>query len=156
MRKPLTERFWEKVDIRGDDACWPWLASKAGNGYGYFRGGSEHDYQGLYAHRVVWELTYGGIPDCMHVCHHCDNPPCCNPKHLFLGTHAENQADMAKKGRSILGEKHHNARLSAKQVLEIRARWSTNHVTQRELATIFNVSRPTIAKIVNRYRWQHI
>lgn len=75
--------------------CREWPGRKGRNGYGLLtlRGGT------LYAHRVVWELVNGPIPEGMEVCHTCDNPPCCNPAHLFLGTHQDNMLDMAQKGR---------------------------------------------------------
>lgn len=97
------ERFWKKVDKSGGpDACWLWTASKSTDGYGRFRAIKK-----LAAHRVAWTLTYGQIPyDGSHlstcVCHDCpggDNPACCNPSHLFLGSHSDNMVDKERKGR---------------------------------------------------------
>lgn len=90
---PLDVRFWAKV-AKGD-GCWEWTASRNSLGYGNIR----VERKRFVAHRVAWALTYGPIPDGLFVCHHCDNPPCCRPDHLFLGTHADNMADMVAKGR---------------------------------------------------------
>lgn len=96
MAKPSDEeRFWSRVDRRGPDECWPWTGSRNPAGYGAFsRGGKRSN-----THRVAWEMTHGPIPGRLHVLHACDNPPCCNPAHLSLGTHEDNMADMVAKGR---------------------------------------------------------
>lgn len=89
-------RFWAKVD-RTDD-CWTWTAATTGSGYGRF--GHQNARGGwVAAHRFAYELANGPIPDGMFVCHKCDNPPCVNPSHLFLGTHQDNMRDMDAKGR---------------------------------------------------------
>jgi hypothetical protein len=90
------EQFWERVDVRGGNECWEWKRGKKGGGYGNARW-KGHD---AYAHRVVWELTNGLIPDGLLVLHACDNPPCCNPSHLFLGTAKDNILDAMRKGRA--------------------------------------------------------
>jgi len=96
--RPVAERFWEKVDIRDPDECWPW--TKSCNPWGYGKFARVHG-DIVPAHRMAWELTHGPIPDGLFVLHHCDNPPCCNPyKCLFLGTHQDNMRDMASKGRA--------------------------------------------------------
>jgi len=93
----LEQRFWRKVDRRGPDECWPWTGGKTPCGYGLIRSsGHGHLRQ---THRVSWILANGSIPRGMCVLHSCDNPPCCNPAHLWLGTHAENMADRDAKGR---------------------------------------------------------
>lgn len=87
------DRFWSHVDKSGD--CWIWTAAKKRRDYGGF---VLHG-KGRYAHRVSWQITYGDIPDGMNVLHHCDNPSCVNPNHLFLGNQSDNARDMVSKGR---------------------------------------------------------
>lgn len=91
--RPVEVRFWEKVDKSGGpDACWPWLGAQTPKGYGMF------DHRG--AHRTAWKIANGPIPDGKLVRHLvCDNPPCCNPRHLALGTDADNAADKVAHGR---------------------------------------------------------
>jgi len=98
VRRPLAERFWEKVDRRTSDECWPWLGSKSSyeRPYGqiWVAGATRR------AHAVAWELHHGHpIPEGFEACHSCDSPSCANPAHIFLGTHRENMLDAARKKR---------------------------------------------------------
>jgi hypothetical protein len=93
----LEEEFWEWVDIRGDDDCWEWKRSRFPDGYGQVN----H----TVAHRIAWEMTNGPIPEGLWVLHKCDNPPCCNPNHLFLGTVKDNVHDAMRKGRMLNEER---------------------------------------------------
>lgn len=109
-------RFWEKVDRRGPTECWEWKGYRDKRNYGRFA-----TYPGnvtKQAHRVSWELVHGAFPASdveLCVCHHCDNPPCVNPAHLFLGTDAENHADMIRKGRHVHGPKLKEAMRRARE-----------------------------------------
>lgn len=144
--------FWAKVAVNPDDeSCWLWKNSKDRNGYGHFKLGGRTQY----SHRVAWQLANGNIPEGLDVCHSCDTPSCCNPKHLFLGTHQDNMDDMANKGRQrgLRGERNSQHKLTLEQVKQIRERYSAGGVLQRELAAEFGVSQPMIGYIVRREFW---
>lgn len=96
---PLPVRFWAKVEKRGNDECWPWLGSTRSSNprraYGIIWAGGRN----RPAHQVAWELHHGReFPEGMHGCHHCDNPPCVNPTHIFVGTRSDNMRDARSKG----------------------------------------------------------
>lgn len=98
---PVTpDTFWSKVDVRGPDDCWEWQGSRStsepGRDYGRAWAGKGRT---QLAHRLSWEMANGDIPPGMQICHHCDNPPCVNPAHLFLGTNRDNVLDGLAKGR---------------------------------------------------------
>jgi hypothetical protein len=145
------EWFWHKVKLAPGDACWVWTGAKASlRGYGQ----SIKDGKACVASRVAYESAYGPIPVGMCVCHRCDNPPCCRPDHLFLGTREENIQDMIGKRRHAFGEKHPQARLSAAQVAEIKKRM---HSTSRTvLAKEFGVSNSAIDLIKMGRHWKHV
>lgn len=141
----IEKRFWSKVDKSGD--CWEWQAATA-NGYGRFNVNGFS----MLAHRYVLILEGIDIPSGMHVGHHCDNPKCVNRDHLFLGTDADNLADMAAKGRSTFGERNPQATLTEDEVLKIR---ESNEST-RVIAERFGICRSTVSKIRKRKRWRHL
>lgn len=148
-------RFWSHVDSSGGlFACWEWKASRNKLGYGC----SEINYRRYLAHRLAWELTQGSISDGLCVCHHCDNPPCCNPSHLFLGTSAENMRDMIAKGRNrqigASGERNRRHKLTFAQVNEIRRLYAQGDVTQTELSKQFGTSVQNVNRIVRHERWK--
>jgi len=144
------KRFWSKVATGEAGECWEWLAAKDKQGYGHFsicRG------QLRKAHRVAWVLTYGPIPEGLLVCHHWDNPSCCNPYHLFLGTSADNVQDAVRKGRVPLGSELWNSKLTKEDVLDIRKWFAEGDWTQQELADAFDVTQQTISGIILRKHW---
>jgi hypothetical protein len=98
MRRSVAERFFAKVVQSAGDECWHWTAFCDRRGYGQF---STRDMPSARAHRVSWVIHHGQIPDGMCVLHRCDNPPCVNPAHLFLGTLRDNVHDMMTKGRHV-------------------------------------------------------
>ena len=147
----IADNFWDHVDIKAPGECWPWQRACRGGGYGE----CWRDYKHIAAHRLAYELTTGPIPDGLCCLHHCDNPPCCNPKHLWLGTMRDNAQDRARKNRSrqVHGSRNHMALLTWEEVRAIRARYTTGNVTQQELAKEYGVSRPSISNVVNRRTW---
>ena len=144
-------RFWSFVVKAGPDACWAWSGAKDSKGYGRFHS-SESRHCARLAHRVAYGLAFGVLPPA--VCHACDNPSCCNPNHLFGGTRADNNKDMARKGRNrvpkplLRGERHHQAKLTDEQAAEIRRVYAAGSVTQRQLADVYGVSQRSICKVV--------
>lgn len=146
----LQERFDGYVDKSGD--CWLWTNYRDKNGYGRLNINNRP----ILAHRISWELHCGEITPEEHVLHRCDNPPCVNPAHLFLGDQVANNADMMAKGRFnpgvSKGSAHGCAKLNEEQVLKIRA--SSTH--SQELADHYGVSRTTINDIRARRIWRHI
>lgn len=101
------------------------------------------------------EVPHGPIPNNLCCLHRCDNRPCVNPSHIFLGTKGDNARDMVSKGRSLLGERNHKARLTAKDVKRIRELHAQG-VSETALAKIFHVSQAHISTIVLRKQWCHI
>lgn len=149
------ERFLSKI-VFDRSGCHLWIGATTSMGYGnFFLYGSN-----WLAHRASWELFIGNIPDDKLVLHKCDTPLCVNPDHLFLGTHKDNTQDMMSKGRDSfsIGIKSENSRtaiLDWERVLLIRSEYSTESITQVELAKKYNVSIATINNIVLHKTWKH-
>ena len=151
LRKQLERaRFWAKVNIGAPNECWLWTASRNGRaGYGNAVVGRRC----VGAHRVAWSLTNGPIPDGLVVMHSCDNPPCCNPAHLSVGTNGDNIRDAAAKGR--LSKPSPNLRkLSTDAVIAIQTR-VRNGERQKDLAAEYGVSVCWVWRLVNGKRRQH-
>ena len=154
MRKTAEQRFWAKVDRRGEDECWEWTASTTKNGYGNFVVRKKM----VYAHRFSYSLVVGPIQDGCVIRHSCDNKKCVNPKHLLPGTQQDNMDDKINRGRGrwIRGESHGNAKLTETDVLEIRAMYAKGGVTHKELSGKYGVCTATITQAIRRINWKHI
>lgn len=150
-------KFWALVDRRGPDDCWPWRGARVGRDRSYGGFVVDQRRRTVVAHRISFEMTNGPIPDGMFVCHRCDNPPCVNPAHLFLGTHADNMRDMAQKGRAAdtAGERHPQARLTAEQVHVIRKMLADGR-THRSVAAEFDVCPATVSHISSGRNWSSL
>jgi len=140
------DSFWNIID-RGP-SCWEWPFGKDRDGYGKMRVNGENKR----VHRIAYELAIGPIPKNMMVCHHCDNPSCVRPDHLFLGTPKDNAHDMALKGRAIQGEQHHSARISREDVIKIRL----DTRPARTIGSDYGISKTAVERIRKRVTWKHV
>lgn len=167
--EPLNRRFWSRVRIT--PGCWDWLGPVTADGYGRLFGVDKE----ARAHRLSFEMHVGPIPEGLFVLHKCDNPPCCNPDHLFLGTTLDNARDCIAKGRSNVaarsgtnhwmrnrpdliarGSRMGRSHLTEAMVAEIRARFVAGGVTQRDLARQFQVGHKNLNLIVKGKTWKHV
>lgn len=141
-----------KVD-KDASGCWLWKGGRDRGGYG-----STHDPRRTrwLAHRWFWTYANGPIPPGLCVCHRCDNPPCVNPDHLFLGSHADNIADRDAKGRQACGERNAASKLGEDDVAAIRARYATGDVSQYQLADEYGIHQTMVSLIVRRQNWQTV
>ena len=162
----LAIRFWHHVDKDGPTPlhkpelgpCWVWTASRLRYGYGRVNAGNQRI---ELAHRVSFFLEHGRWPvPC--ALHHCDNPPCVRPSHLFEGTLTDNTRDMIAKGRyaktrpTATGSKNHLSKLEEVDVASIRSRYAFGGISQRKLASEYGVSQRLILSILQRTSWKHI
>jgi hypothetical protein len=153
MDQPDIERFWRYVEKT--DGCWNWIGKRnRPDGYGTLKIAG----QWKRSHRVAWEIAHGAFPPDLLVCHHCDNPGCCNPAHLFLGTHAANCADKMAKGRHRSGVnstgKGGRRKLTAEQVIDARRRHPAE--SYAKLAAEFGVSFECMKDAVRGFTWASV
>lgn len=143
-------KSFESRLARTETGCLEWQGSRDRRGYGTLRSGGR-DYK---AHRVAYERAYGPITDGRFVCHTCDNPPCCEPAHLFLGTPKENSQDCVRKKRQSYGSRQYASKVNDHIVRQIRRLSGT--MTQQAIAGMFGIDQTTVSKIVCRISWAHV
>jgi hypothetical protein len=144
------DAFWKEVASKEIESCWNWTGYILKSGYGQIK----IDYINYRSHRIAYYLTYDIDPVNRFVCHSCDNPRCCNPNHLFLGTPLDNSTDMVLKERVAhqKGEKHGQAKLTEAQVYFILK----SSETPTKLAPRFGISPSLVSKIRHRKVWKHV
>jgi len=151
-RANSADNFWHRVNKGAPDECWEWRGKRDKNGYGQvgWKGRSTR------AHRVALSLVDGGWDNPLGVLHECDNPPCCNPSHLWRGSNNDNMRDKMEKNRQsrkgARGERSGSAKLTSEQVREIRS----SPLSGAALARQYGVARNYIFAIKNRLTWRHI
>lgn len=158
MSKPRTP-FWDFVDrSQGQDACWPWLGWRNALGYGILQHGPRGQSKKFRATHIALDYATGAWPiqrpgDMVR--HRCDNPCCCNPAHLLVGSNADNVADMVARGRQARGAGAHSAKLSDADIRDIRRAHLAGE-TLRSLAARYGVAHTNIWAIVKRVSWKHL
>lgn len=156
VARPINDRIMECLDVRSDYECWEWVCGRHQQGYGII----QIDDKKKKAHRVVYEMIVGPIPPGMKLLHKCDNPPCCNPNHLFLGTQADNIRDCESKGRSIHkainGSRNGMAKLNEEDIVTIRRLYADGAFSQYHIASNFGVSQTIIHRVVTNKAWRHV
>lgn len=165
-RTPIADRFWGKVQKRGGDQCWEWTAGRTSAGYGAFWTGRRD----ILAHRMSYILAVAPVPLAMYVCHHCDNPLCVRPSHLFIGTAKDNMQDAVSKGRIATGDRNGSrihpdrrakgerqgaSKLTEQLVCDMRVAYRAGK-NQYELARDFGVHRSTAMRAVMGETWSHV
>lgn len=144
--------FWPMVDLGTSTICWRWKGTLSKFGHGRFRFAGKS----YYAHRVAWTLINGQNPAGKMVCHTCDNPLCCNPSHLFVGSSTDNNRDRASKNRGgagrSYGEDHGCSKLTTAQAMEIKAATGRHE----DIGARFGVRGTTVCRIKSGKRWPHL
>ena len=146
-QESIEDRLYGRC-VEAENGCWLFTGASDSRGYGriYYEG------RLWLTHRVSWTITYGEIPIGLCVCHTCDDTSCCNPKHLFTGTHQDNENDKRNKGRTIRGSNQGCSKLTTEQVTEIRLSLKEG-IEGAVLAHKYGVARSTISKLKYFQRW---
>lgn len=147
--KSLAYKVWNRANRQHPDDCWEWMGHIGRTGYGILK----HEGRPQLAHRLVFQLAGRDLPPDMCACHTCDNRKCINPNHLFVGSSTDNNRDRDSKGRQAKGERGGRAKLTEKQVIEIRQRQS-NGEKIASLSREFGVSWAAIKFVVNGTNWR--
>lgn len=148
MKRNFTKQdFYAMLTPNGD--CLEWSGPKNGNGYGFTRIGNKHEL----THRLAVKLE-GIVIDGKHILHSCDNPACCNPSHLRVGTAADNMKDKVSRNRQHKGECHYASKFTEQDIIDIRALQGIH--SHQTIANRYEVSREAITAIINRRSWKHI
>jgi hypothetical protein len=146
--KPIDELFWRYVKKGSPDECWEWTGTFHKDGYGSFKAkGRKHSL----ASKVAYELTYGTVPPKSVVRHICHNPPCCNPRHLVVGTQKENMMDRL----DLYKGKYHPSAFDPDIIRTMRALYQTG-ISQTEIGRMYGISHKQVHKIVHRQRYKHV
>lgn len=148
------KRMVPKISVM-DSGCWEWIGFRNWAGYGQTTVLRGRVQKRLKMHRVMWMIANGDIPEGMGVLHKCDNPPCCNPDHLFLGTHKQNMDDMTQKGRRPTGEQCAWSKLVESDVKEIRQMRASGYAL-KTISKKFGIVDSMVSQIIHRKRWKHI
>jgi HNH endonuclease len=153
---PRVDRFWAKVDLSTVDiefACIHWVGAHSEQGYGHMRWEGKHLTK---ATRIAYEIAFGEFQKDLCVLHHCDNPKCVNPNHLFLGSRGDNNRDREQKGRGNQRkrEKHGRHKLTEEQVAYIREKYARGGITYKQLGTEFGLHYSTIGYIITGKHWR--
>lgn len=143
---PLTDRIMSRLECDPNSGCWLWSGAVNRKGYGLIGVGQRT----ALVHRALFECTNGPIPDGLQACHRCDTPACANPDHIFLGSGAENVADMVRKGRQVAGERQRVAKLTTEAAREIMSSEDPASL----LAALYGVDRATIYCVQTGRSWR--
>ncbi len=160
-RAPITQRFGRYVYLLLSNGCWEWRGARNEHGYGLIGKEGGRGAGNIRAHRLSYQIFYRvNLTREQLVCHRCDNPPCVNPDHLFVGSPLENVLDMISKNRHSkppvrCGEEHPMAKLTKQDVIKIRQLYEGG-LSSRKIAKLFFVDKGTILAIVNREIWRHV
>lgn len=155
MAKDPREYLYSKLSVDEITGCWNWTGSLFDGGYGVFKCRNLNNNVPMNASRASWIIHHGFPEGRLWVLHRCDNPACCNPGHLFLGSYKDNVIDMVEKGRNSHGSGRPASKLKESDIPEIRT-LLTSGETQKDVAKLYGVSWHTIQKIWLGAAWKHV